>query len=51
MDAQQWWGDLPTWITTAAVAIAVLQFMADRRRRRAEEDRESKVQATGSPPG
>lgn len=47
MDAQQWWGDLPTWITTAAVAIAVLQFMADRRRRRAEEDRESKVQATG----
>lgn len=42
-----WWGDLPTWITTLAIAIAAAQFVVERRRRRAEENRESKAQASG----
>lgn len=40
-------GDIPTWITTIAVALAVLQYFADRRRRRAEAEREEKAQASG----
>lgn len=44
-DWPNWMGDLPTWITTAAVVLAVAQFLADRRRRRAIEDRERKEQA------
>jgi len=47
MDQTQWWGDLPTWITTVAIVIAALQFFNDRKRRAAEESRESKAQATG----
>ena len=47
MDQTQWWGDLPSWITTAAIAIAALQYFNDRKRRAAEESRESKAQATG----
>lgn len=41
-----WLGDLPTWITTLAIAIAAAQFVFERRRRRAEENRESKAQAS-----
>ncbi|MBF4635140.1 hypothetical protein ITJ38_12055 [Agreia pratensis] len=47
MDQTQWLGDLPTWITTVAIVIAALQFFNDRKRRAAEESRESKAQATG----
>ena len=47
MDQTQWLGDLPTWITTAAIVIAALQYFNDRKRRAAEESRESKAQATG----
>jgi hypothetical protein len=47
MDSFQWLGDLPTWITTLAIALAAAQFWADRKRRAAEEARESKAQATG----
>lgn len=42
-----WLGDLPTWITTLAVGVAVAHFLIDRKRRAAEEERESKAQATG----
>lgn len=41
-----WLGDIPTWITTAAVAVAAGQFFVDRKRRAAEENREAKAQAT-----
>jgi hypothetical protein len=47
MGWQSWFGDIPTWITTIAVALAVGQFFADRKRRAAEENREAKAQATG----
>ncbi|MDN4641127.1 hypothetical protein QCD70_12785 [Agreia sp. PsM10] len=47
MDSFQWLGDLPTWITTLAIALAAAQFLTDRKRRAAEEARESKAQATG----
>lgn len=42
-----WVGDLPTWITTLAIVLAARQFSLERSRRRAEEERESKAQATG----
>ncbi|MDP9904545.1 hypothetical protein [Arthrobacter bambusae] len=45
-DLPNWLGDLPTWITTAAIGIAALQYRSERRRRSAEEDRESKAQAS-----
>jgi hypothetical protein len=41
-----WYGDIPTWITTIAVAFAAGQFFVDRKRRAAEENREAKAQAT-----
>lgn len=41
-----WLGDLPTWITTLAVAVAVGQFMIDRERRAREAEREVRAQAT-----
>jgi hypothetical protein len=47
MDSNQWFGDLPTWITTLAIVLAAAQFLLDRKRRAAEEARESKAQATG----
>lgn len=40
-----WMGDLPTWITTVAVVLAVAQFLAERKRRRVIEERERKEQA------
>jgi len=40
-----WIGDVPTWITTAAIGIAALQYRSERSRRSSEEDRESKAQA------
>lgn len=39
-------GDVPTWITTVAVVLAAGQFLIDRKRRAAEEEREAKAQAT-----
>lgn|GEM_PF-3115684 len=42
----EWAGDIPTWVTTAAVGFAGAQLMVDRRRRRAEENREAKAQAS-----
>jgi hypothetical protein len=42
----QWAGDIPTWITTAAIALAALQLFAERKKRAAEEVRESKSQAS-----
>ncbi|MCI0156008.1 hypothetical protein KNO15_04780 [Leifsonia shinshuensis] len=41
-----WAGDIPTWITTAAVGFAGAQLLVDRRRRAAEENREAKAQAS-----
>lgn len=41
-----WLGDLPTWITTIAVGLAAGQYVAERRRRRDESERESRVQAS-----
>lgn len=40
-------GDIPTWITTVAVAVALAQYVADRSRRRRAFDREERAQATG----
>ena len=40
-----WMGDLPTWVTTTAVVVAVAQFLADRRRRMVIEERERQEQA------
>ncbi len=40
------WGDLPTWLTTAAVLFAALQFLSERRGRQAEREREAKHQAS-----
>lgn len=40
-----WLGDLPTWITTLAIVIAVLQFAMDRSRRKEEQERERREQA------
>jgi len=42
----RWAGDLPTWITTAAIALAAIQIFAERKKRAAEETRESKSQAS-----
>ncbi|KGJ75409.1 hypothetical protein GY21_09815 [Cryobacterium roopkundense] len=42
-----WAGDLPTWITTAAIGLAAVQLLLDRRKRAAEQVRESKAQASG----
>ncbi len=41
-----WWAVAPGWIATIAIAIAVMQFRADRIRRRADLERESREQAT-----
>ncbi|PPG31250.1 hypothetical protein C5B97_05805 [Pseudoclavibacter sp. RFBB5] len=38
------WGDLPTWITTVAVGLAVWQFWHERQRRRAEVDLDRRAQ-------
>lgn len=40
------WGDVPTWITTLAVLLAVVQYLGERKRRRSESDREAREQAT-----
>lgn len=40
------WGDVPTWITTLAVILAVVQYLGERKRRRAESEREARKQAT-----
>lgn len=45
-DWPAWLGDLPTWITTVAIGFAAGQFFIERKRRRAEEDREAKAQAS-----
>jgi hypothetical protein len=42
----QWAGDLPTWITTIAIGLAAFQLFAERKKRAAEETRESKAQAS-----
>lgn len=42
----QWLGDIPTWLTTLAVVIAAASYLSEHKRRKAEEDRESKAQAT-----
>jgi hypothetical protein len=45
-DWPQWAGDLPTWITTIAIGLAALQLFTERKKRAAEEARESKAQAS-----
>lgn len=40
-----WLGDLPTWITTLAIAVAAAQFSVESKRRKSEENREAKAQA------
>ena len=40
------WGDVPTWITTAAIGLAVLSVLLERKSNAAEEDRNAKSQAT-----
>jgi len=47
MDGQQWWGDVPTWISSLAIVFAAGSFFLDRRRRAHEREREEKSQATG----
>lgn len=44
-DWPNWMGDLPTWLTTAAIGFAALSYVADRRRHRDEKEREAKAQA------
>lgn len=45
-DWPNWLGDLPSWVTTATIAIAALHYRNERGRRRAEEERDSKEQAS-----
>jgi hypothetical protein len=45
MDYPNWLGDIPTWITTLAIAFGGYQLLIDRKRRAAEEDRLAKSQA------
>lgn len=46
MDGQQWWGDLPTWISTAAIGFAALTYFSERGKRAHERDLEEKSRAT-----
>ncbi len=46
MDGQQWWGDLPTWVSAGAIVFAALTYLNDRKKRAHERDLEEKSQAT-----
>ena len=46
IDWPNWLGDLPTWVTSATIVIAALHYRNERGRRRAEEERDSKSQAS-----
>lgn len=43
---REFWGDLPTWVTTVAVLFAAVQYFGERARRREEAEREARAQAT-----
>lgn len=47
MTAQNWLGDIPTWITSLTVIIGLLALLGEKRQRDQNRDRESKQQATG----